>query len=65
MKAKARPLSLTMRVVVFVAVTVIGCLTLVAWLINSSIEHHFIQQDSGELKVISQSVESGLAQAHD
>ena len=50
---------------VFVAVTVIGCLTLAAWLINSSIEHHFIQQDSGELKVISQSVESVLAQAHD
>ncbi|WP_342805801.1 heavy metal sensor histidine kinase [Alteromonas sp. M12] len=64
MKAKARPLSLTMRVVVFVAVTVIGCLTLVAWLINSSIEHHFIQQDSGELKVISQSVKSVLAQSH-
>jgi two-component system heavy metal sensor histidine kinase CusS len=64
MKAKARPLSLTMRVVVFVAVTVIGCLTLVAWLINSSIEHHFIQQDSGELKVISQSVESVLAQPY-
>ena len=58
-------MSLTMRVVLFVAVTVIACLTLVASLINSSIKHHFLQQDSGELHVISQSVEATLAQQYD
>ncbi|NYR13074.1 heavy metal sensor histidine kinase [Pseudoalteromonas sp. MIP2626] len=63
-KINARPMSLTMRVVLFIAVTVIACLTLVASLINSSIEHHFIEQDSGELKVISQSVAAVLAQQH-
>jgi two-component system heavy metal sensor histidine kinase CusS len=64
MKVNTQPMSLTMRVVLFVAVTVVICLTLVAALINRSIEHHFIQQDSGELKVISTSVESVLAQQH-
>ncbi len=57
-------MSLTLRVVLFVAVTVIACLTLVASLINSSIEHHFMQQDSGELKVISKSVAAVLLQHH-
>ena len=57
MAIKSRPLSLTMRVVLFVAVTVIACLTLVATLINSSIKHHFFKQDSSELHVINQSIE--------
>ena len=62
MAIKSRPLSLTMRVVLFVAVTVIACLTLVATLINSSIKHHFFQQDSSELHVINQSIELVLTQ---
>ena len=62
MRVSTRPLSLTMRVLLFVAITIIGCFTFVASLINSSIEHHFLQQDSGELQVITQSVESVLSQ---
>ena len=58
-------MSLTIRVVVFVAITVTACLTLVVSLINSSIENHFAQQDSDELKVIIKSVESVLEQHHD
>jgi two-component system heavy metal sensor histidine kinase CusS len=64
MTIKSRPLSLTMRVVLFVAVTVIACLTLVAFLINSSIKHHFFQQDSSELHVINQSIEFVLTQQY-
>ncbi len=64
MAIKSRPLSLTMRVVLFVAVTVIACLTLVATLINSSIKHHFFQQDSSELHVINQSIELVLRQQY-
>ena len=64
MSLNEKPLSLTMRVVLFVALTVIGCLTLVASLISSSINHHFLQQDSGELKVITQSVKSVLSKPY-
>ena len=64
MAIKSRPLSLTMRVVLFVAVTVIACLTLVATLINSSIKHHFFKQDSSELHVINQSIELVLRQQY-
>ncbi|MDO6719178.1 heavy metal sensor histidine kinase [Psychrosphaera sp. 1_MG-2023] len=59
-----QPMSLTTRVVVFVALTIIACLSVVGTLINSSISHHFLQQDSVELKVIIHSVESSLSQKH-
>ena len=62
MKSKFRPMSLTFRVVLFVAITVIFSLSLIGILINSSINHHFSQQDSGELKVINHSIEDILSQ---
>lgn len=64
MNPNLRPLSLTMRVLLFVALIVIACLTLVITLINSSIKHHFYQQDSDELYVITQSIESVLTQQY-
>ncbi len=57
---KQLPLSLTLRVILFVALTVAVCLSLMASLINSSIDHHFQQQDAGELEVIIKAIESNL-----
>jgi len=57
---KQLPLSLTLRVIMFVALTVVVCLSLMAGLINSSIDHHFQQQDAGELEVIIKAIESNL-----
>jgi len=65
MKAKFRPMSLTLRVVLFVAITVVFSLSFIGILIDSSINHHFSQQDNGELKVINNSIENILSQNHD
>ncbi|PAJ71884.1 two-component sensor histidine kinase [Pseudoalteromonas sp. NBT06-2] len=65
MATKFRPMSLTFRVVLFVAITVIFCLSLIGVLIDSSINHHFSEQDSGELKVINHSIEHILSQPYD
>jgi two-component system heavy metal sensor histidine kinase CusS len=59
-----RPMSITFRVVLFVAITAIFSLSVIGTLIYSSIDHHFIQQDIGELKVINQSIETTLSQQH-
>ena len=64
MKANKRPLSLTFRVVLFVAVTTIFSLSFLGVLIDSAIRHHFVQQDVNELKVISASIEGALSQSH-
>lgn len=58
-------MSLTLRVVLFVAITTLFCLSLIGILINSSINHHFAQQDSGELKVINHSIEEVLSQYYE
>lgn len=57
-----RPMSLTIRVVLFVAITISVCLILVRHLLINSIEHHFVQQDGEELAVIVHSIEESLAQ---
>ena len=59
-----RPMSITFRVVLFVAITAIFSLSVIGTLIYSSIDHHFIQQDIGELKVINHSIETTLSQQH-
>tara|TARA_R110000744_G_scaffold78514_3_gene154618 strand:- start:16889 stop:18280 length:1392 start_codon:yes stop_codon:yes gene_type:complete len=64
MKTNARPLSLTFRVVLFVAVTTIFSLSFLGVLIDSSIRHHFVQQDINELEVISASIEGALMKNH-
>ena len=57
-----RPMSLTLRVVLFVALTISLCLIFVRYLLISSIEHHFVQQDAEELTVIVHSIEEVLMQ---
>ena len=55
--AGTRPLSITVRVVLFVALTISVCLFFVQQLLLSSVEHHFIEQDVDELAVILHAVE--------
>ncbi|MAD47246.1 MAG: two-component sensor histidine kinase [Oceanospirillaceae bacterium] len=62
MKNKRRPLSLTLRVLVFVSIAVGLGFLLIAGLILRSIEHHFAQQDAGELKAIVHVIHDVLAQ---
>jgi len=57
-------MSLTLRVVLFVAITVIFSLSFIGILINSSINHHFYQEDKSELKVINYSIENILSQQY-
>lgn len=52
-----RPLSLTLRVVLSVVVTIAVSLLVVRQLLIGSIEHHFIEQDADELGVIVHSVQ--------
>ena len=58
--AGTRPLSITVRVVLFVALTISVCLFFVQQLLLSSVEHHFIEQDADELAVILHAVEHTL-----
>lgn len=58
-------MSLTLRVVIFVAISTIFSLSFIGVLIDNSINHHFFQQDSGELKVINHSIEDVLSQDHE
>ena len=64
MKINFRTRSITFRVVLFVAITAVFSLSVIGTLIYSSIDHHFIQQDIGELKVINHSIETTLSQQH-
>ncbi|MDX1537246.1 heavy metal sensor histidine kinase [Arsukibacterium sp.] len=61
--SRQRPLSLTLRVVLFVTLTISICLFFVRQMLISSVEHHFIQQDADELAVIVRSVEEILHRA--
>jgi len=63
--AGTRPLSITVRVVLFVALTISICLFFVQQLLLSSVEHHFIEQDADELAVILHAVEHTLTTAQD
>ena len=64
-KAGKRPLSITVRVVLFVALTISICLFFVQQLLLNSVEHHFIEQDADELAVILHAVEHTLTTAQD
>lgn len=54
------PMSIIWRVLVFVALTVMICLSIMASLLNNSINHHFLQQDAGEIEVIVHAIEDQL-----
>lgn len=52
----SRPLSLATRVLLFVALAVLLCATLLATMLQNSIEAHFAEQDAGELQAVAHSV---------
>lgn len=53
-------LSLTTRVMAFVAIAIGLSLLLISHLVLNVVEHHFAEQDADELRVITQSVEQAL-----
>lgn len=55
-----RPLSLTLRVLLFVSAATGFSLLFCAWLISNSIKHHFMEQDADELQVIIASIQRAL-----
>lgn len=61
--AGRRPLSLNNRVMLFVGVTISLSMFLIGHLVLKAVERHFIEQDVGELKVITQAVEHTLQKA--
>lgn len=63
--ARRRPLSLNTRVMLFVAMAISLSLLVIGHLVQSAVEHHFAQQDAGELIVITHAVKSALQQSHD
>ncbi|WP_372737285.1 hypothetical protein [Neptunomonas sp.] len=54
----ARPISFTLRVLLFVSLATGLSLFLTASLVISSVNHHFMEQDAAELQVINQSIEN-------
>lgn len=60
----ARPISLTLRVLLFVSLAIGLSLFLTASLVISSVNHHFMEQDAAELQVITQSIEKALMQSN-
>jgi len=60
-KAQARgPLSLQLRVMLFVGVTISLSMFLIGHLVLKAVERHFAEQDAGELKAITHAVEVRL-----
>lgn len=57
---KGRPLSLTLRVLLFVSAAAGFSLLFCAWMVSNSIKHHFMEQDADELRVIVASIERAL-----
>ncbi len=55
-----RPLSLTLRVLFFVAIAFGVSLAVISQLLLSSIEHHFIEQDADEINVMVNSIKNAL-----
>ncbi|TVZ37446.1 two-component system heavy metal sensor histidine kinase CusS [Alteromonadaceae bacterium 2753L.S.0a.02] len=63
MSKPKRPISLTLRVLLFVMLATGFSLALSGRLILSAIQHHFMEQDSDELEVIQSSIQSTLERA--
>lgn len=59
----AYPISLTTRVMAFVALAISLSLLLISYLVQNAIEHHFAEQDAEELQVITHAVERVLLAA--
>lgn len=65
MTTERRPLSLTARVMVFVALAIGISLVLIGNLVLGTVERHFAEQDADELAVINQAVMQVLQSADD
>lgn len=57
----SRPASLTTRVTVFVGITTTLCLIVLGFIVQRSIESHFLQQDASELQVVAETVRTILS----
>ena len=64
MKKNRRPISLKLRVLLFVFAATVISLPVNTSLIFSSIEHHFLEQDADELRVITYAIEEIIHQSH-
>lgn len=60
-KFSSRPASLTTRVTVFVGITTTLCLIVLGFIVQRSIEAHFLQQDASELQVVAETVRTILS----
>jgi len=58
--SKKRPIPLTLRVLLFVMLAIGFCLMISSFLIVSSIRHHFTEQDTDEIRAISQTIVTAL-----
>ena len=59
------PLSLTTRVMTFVALAIGLSLLGIGYLVNSAVEHHFAEQDADELEVMTRAVDRALRKTSD
>ena len=57
---RRRPLSLTARVTIFVALAIGLSLLSIGYLIQSEVHRHFVEQDAEELQVMTHAIESVL-----
>lgn len=57
-----RPISLSLRVILFVMLAIGMSLLLTSRLVLSTVEHHFIEQDADELRVMVGAIEHALTQ---
>ena len=62
-RIRQQPLSLTSRVMIFVALTISLSLLLTGKLLQDAVEHHFAEQDADELIVIIHAVKDTLNRA--
>lgn len=64
-RLRRRPLSLTARVMLFVAIAISLSLLMIGHLVQNEVERHFAEQDAGELVVITRAVEKALQTSED
>tara|TARA_R110001599_G_scaffold64023_1_gene178337 strand:+ start:39178 stop:40599 length:1422 start_codon:yes stop_codon:yes gene_type:complete len=55
-----RPASLALRLTLTIGIVAAIVFLTFGWIVNRSIEHHFVQQDAGELAVLSQTIQRAL-----
>ncbi len=61
---KDRPASLSLRVTAFVGITTTVCLIILGYIVQQSIELHFLEQDAEELQVVVDSVRTSFTDSY-